>query len=392
MRRPFLCALAVALTALPLLRAQEGEKPMANSTGSKTPSDREKAGLRGPVRSVVEERTSPAWNGSDGPSIPEIRTWNKTEYDRDGRIAATWWRGWSRDKGMDTTKSITRYTYNAAGQLLRRSFETDRKVVCEVVYGYDDKGRLASITNSKEPDNPIAFRYDANGRRTKIAVAKPIDLPEGTNAVSRSAVHLFDDEGSELTSWEGGSTITTYDELDRPIEVQMHDVNGALTGRAVRTYDELGRVSEEKMMMDDPLTMIPAKEKSKLLQESGQAAQALRDQLTQFLGGSEMWSVKYTYDTQGRKIQTLRNTFNHIKEKITTSYNQQGGEAKEISQNTTTGTGTPEGDGTRRGETVYSYQYDASGNWTLKKTATRELPDGVLKDSGDVVTRTVEYY
>jgi len=169
-------------------------------------------------------------------------------------------------------------------------------------------------------------------------------------------------------------------------------VNGALTGRAFRAYDEQGRVLEEKMMMDDPLTMIPAKEQSRLLQESGEAAQALRDQLTQFLGGSEMWSVKYTYDTQGRKIQTLRNTFNHIKEEITISYNRQGDVAKETSQDTTSGTGTPEADGTRRGETVYSYQYDTSGNWTVKKTATRELPDGVLKDSGGAVTRTIEYY
>ena len=385
MRRPFLNALVAALLALPLLHAQDGEKSMANSTGSKTPSDREKAGLRGPVRSVIEERTSPAWNGPDGSSVPEIRTWNKTEYDRDGRITATWWRG------MDA-QSITRHTYNDAGKLLRRSFETDGKIVCEVVYRYDDQGRLQSITDSKEPDNPIAFRYDAQGRKTKLAISKPIDLPEGTTAVSRSAVRLFDDEGSDLTSWEGGSTITTYDESDRPVEVQMHNVNGALTGRAVRTYDEQGRVLEEKMMMDDPLTMIPAKEQSRLLQESGEAAQALRDQLTQFLGGSEMWSVKYTYDTQGRKIQTLRNTFNHIKDEITTSYNQQGDVAKETSQDTTTGTGTPEADGTRKGETIYSYEYDASGNWTLKKTATRELPDGVLKDAGDAVRRIIEYY
>jgi hypothetical protein len=392
MRRPFLCALVVALIALPLLRAQEGEKPMANSTGSKTPSDREKAGLRGPVRSIIEERVSPSWTDAEGKVWPESKMWNKWEYDRDGRLTAFWRRNWSREGGSGRTIWVTRSTYNAAGQLLRRSTEIDARIQSEIVYSYNDKGRLASITNSKEPDNPIAFRYDANGRWSKIAVAKPIDLPEGTNAVSRSMDSLFETESTSAGSWEGGSTITLYDEQDRPTEIQAYDAGGAIASRTVRTYDEQGRVLEEKQTMDDPVKLIPAKDQGKLLQESGQAAQAVRDQLTQFLGGSEMWSVKYTYDTQGRKIQTLRNTFNHIKDVITTSYNQQGDVAKEISQNTTTGTGTPEGDGTRTGETVYFYQYDASGNWTLKKTATRELPDGVLKDSGDVVARTVEYY
>ena len=192
-------------------------------------SDREKNGLRGPVRSAVEERTYPAWTDADGKLSPEFKSWGKTEYDRDGRIAETRFRGSSRDHGFDGTESVTRYSYSPAGQLLRKTMQSNKgDAVGEVIYHYDDQGRLQSITNSKDSKNPIAFHYDANGRKTKVAISKPINLPEGTTAVSRSIQHLFDDQGGMVSSWDGGSTITLYDERDRPIEVQLHDANGAL--------------------------------------------------------------------------------------------------------------------------------------------------------------------
>jgi hypothetical protein len=43
-------------------------------------------------------------------------------------------------------------------------------------------------------------------------------------------------------------------------------------------------------------------------------------------------------------------------------------------------------------ERIYSYEYDSYENWTVKKTSSRELPDGELKDTGEVERRTIEYY
>ena len=359
-----------------------------NSANQKTPSDRDKAGLRGSVRSVIEERTYPASTDAEGKTNPGTDAWNKTEYDRDGRLSATFWRTPAREHGPNALIA-TRYTYNASGQLLKRTVGVDDKIESQTDYDYDDRGRLKSITNSNDPNNPIAFRYDPNGRKTKIAIEKPVELPNGLGAVSSSARRLFEDGNAEMVIREGGSTITQYDELDRPSEIQLHDVNGTLTSRAVRVYDQQGRVTEEKMLMADPLALIP--DLHRAVQDAAEAQQ-LRDQFTTFLGGSEMWSTRYKYDDQGRKILKVQNTFNHIAETVSTIYNDHGDVIKEITLYAATGTGNPATDETRASETVYFYEYDANGNWTRQRTSLREMPDGTPKDLGNEVRRTIDYY
>jgi hypothetical protein len=164
-----------------------------------------------------------------------------------------------------------------------------------------------------------------------------------------------------------------------------------MASRAVRTYNEQGLVIEEKMMMDDPLALVPAKQQKSMLDE-GLTTQQIRDQFAQVLGGSEMWSEKYSYDAQGRKITTTRNTFNHINESVTISYNEHGDAVKEVSQSTTRGTGNPASDETRSSETIYTYEYDTNGNWAVKKRSSRALQDAIFKDPGDETRRTIEYF
>ncbi|HTM18092.1 MAG TPA: hypothetical protein VL135_14360 [Terracidiphilus sp.] len=360
------------------------------SSQHKPPSDREKAALHGPVRSVIEERTYPAWTDAEGEVTPAAQQWNKIEYDRDGRIFATTWRAPARDRRTDSL-TVIRFTRNATGDLLKRTAETDGKVAAETLYEYDDRGRLKSVSNSLDPSNPIAFRYDPSGRKTKIAIKKPVESPQGTTAVSSSMENLFDEEGSSFTNTsEGGSTMTLYDELDRPAEVQFHDVNGALTSRAIRVYDSQGRISEEKMLMADPIAMIPASDR-KAIFDAGNI-QDLRDQMSAFLGGSEMWSVKYEYDDKGRKVLTIQNTFNHIHMTTDTKYNQQGDVASEVTHYEASGTGNPAAEENRSSEIIYTYEYDAQGNWITQRTTSRDLPSGILKDVGAVVKRTIDYY
>ncbi len=359
------------------------------SAGSEPISDRDKAGLHGPVRSVIEERTSPAWTDADGKVYPEFKSWNKTEYDREGRIAVTWFRGSPGEHGSELA---TRYTRNAAGQLLRTTQEANGKTVSEIVYRYDDQGRLQSITNSRDPNNPIAFRYDANGRKQKIAIAQPIDLPSGTGAVSRSVEASFEEAGSAQTLPEGGSAVTLYDERDRPTEIQTRNASGEIVSRTIRTYDDEGHIVEEKQTMDDPLKIIPAGDQKKIFASGDVSPQQLRDKLAEFLGSSEMWSMKYTYDAQGRRSKMIRNVFNHMEEQVETAYNEQGDVVRETHQSTMRGTPDAENDRTDSSETIYSYDYDSYGNWTVKKTSSRSLPDGTFKDSGDEARRTIEYY
>jgi YD repeat-containing protein len=65
---------------------------------------------------------------------------------------------------------------------------------------------------------------------------------------------------------------------------------------------------------------------------------------------------------------------------------------KEVSQPTTSDTGNPAANENQSSETIYAYEYDAYGNWTVKKTSSRTLPDGTFKDVGDEIHRTIEYF
>ncbi|MGA8086001.1 MAG: hypothetical protein WCA10_01765 [Terracidiphilus sp.] len=382
------------LTCSPVV-ALRGQDVGDNATSgqSRQLTDREKNDLRGPVRSVIEERAYLAWTDADGKVFQEFRSWNKTEYDRDGRIAETRFRGSSREHGFDGTESATRYIYSESGQLLRKTTQSSSGEPQEqVVYQYDNQGRLQSITDSRDPNNPIAFRYDANGKKTKIAIAHPFDLPQGPDAISRNVEASFESAGSAATLPEGGSAVTLYDEHDRPTEIQTCNASGKIVSRTLRVYDDRGRIVEEKQTMDDPLKMIPAGDQKKIFASGGIAPQELRDQLAQFLGGSEMWSMKYSYDAQGRRSKMTRTVFNHMEEEVESAYDEHGDVAKEFSQNTVSGTGKAEADGTRSTERNYSYEYDSYGNWTVKKSSSRSLPDGTFMDAGDEMRRTLEYF
>ena len=180
-------------------RSQSDGKTEMTSEDPKPLSDLAKNELRGPVRSVIEETTYATVTDADGKVYPESRSSRKTEYDHKGRIAELRFRGASGEW-------MTRYTYGEAGQLLRATVQNETgKQERETVYQYDEQGRLRSITDSRDPNNSIAFRYDANGRKTKIAIARPVDERQGLGAVSRSMEASFEDAGSAAALPEGGS-------------------------------------------------------------------------------------------------------------------------------------------------------------------------------------------
>jgi hypothetical protein len=364
-----------------------------NEPGSQS-SEREQNGLRGQVRSVEEETIYPAHILGDGSQTPEMKRWSKTEYDRDGRIVAIRNRGSSLGGGIYGTEWVTRYLYSPAGLLLKITAGKEGEPPGETINHYDNQGRLESITDSRRPDNSIVFRYDANGRKTKIAIVQPAAYPAGTGAVSSSFAAFF-----EHPEWvpglplpDGGTAITVYDTNDRATEVQLRDPSGTLVSRAFRVYDDRGNVTEEGQTMEDPLKLIPAKVQSDIFSKSGVSAEDLRDQLTRLLGSTgELYSCRYKYDSMGRLAQTISNMFNHAEDRKEASYNDHGDIAREISQSSQTGTGDEQADGIHSSEVLYSYEYDSIGNWTVKKSTSRSLPDGQPRDPTET-RRTIEYY
>lgn len=309
-------------------------------------SDREQYGLRGPVKSCVEETTYPARTAPDGRQFPEQTSWHETEYDPEGRILV------SRDRTNDYVRA-DHFTYNAAAKLLKYATGGEGEAPYVINYIYDHQGRLTSMTDSSGPDNPVAtFRYDEGGRKTELY---PMRLHYGQKIFFAGSPPQVVTKPHKLQS--EGTTVTTYDESDRPTEVQVLDGHGDLVKQTVRIYDEQGHLAEE------------------ILESWGSWAGDLREQLTKLMAGDQgMPSTSFTYDAQGRVKQTLRQISKH-EDRIENTYNEQGDVASETKRTVRTG-GAGDNLSSADSDVHYSYQYDTHGNWTEKITSVFSAPDG----------------
>jgi YD repeat-containing protein len=201
-------------------------------------SEREQNGLRGLVKTWVDERSFPPVTTGDGTHIAERKESYSTEYDVAGHIVES---RIGESSGQDW---ITRFTYDASGRLLKRVWGKEGEPLQQAIYTYDSNGRLLNIRGPGNTDSS-AFHYDERGRKTKVQVSRPEDYRPNVG-VAGSPFEIAD----QPPNLAGGGTATTiYDENDRPTEVQVRNADGELVTRALRRYDSQGRVSEEKEIM-----------------------------------------------------------------------------------------------------------------------------------------------
>ncbi len=153
-------------------------------------TDRDKAGLRGPVKTVLNSQT---FSGADG---QQFLTSTTTEYAPDGRILE------QRIGDSDGSIWVTSYTYYADGRLLKTvSGKAGSAADSQTTYLYDDASRLVGV---KSGDNvKMSYRYDEKGRKSLIESYDAKPLPPNT----AYAPHW---EGTELgfAPYPGG-TLTT---------------------------------------------------------------------------------------------------------------------------------------------------------------------------------------
>lgn len=354
-----------------------------------TMSDREQRNLRGPVKSSTEENTVPGWTDAEGRTSPEVRWESTSEYDMAGHLLNT------RSRNSDGSQWVTRYAYDPSGRLLKTASGVEGQASTETNYSYDEQGRLQKISGGGRTDNPITFRYDEQGRKSKIEIAGPADYRPGI-AEGGSPFEAAD-RAPNLPG--GGSATTIYDEHDWATEVQVQDSSGELVNRAVRSYDSLGRVLEEKQILDKPETMFPAEVLTQIAEQSGvspdQLQQELRTQLTKLMAGeSGPYSVSNNYDTDGRVSRTNRRIFDEEQE-IETTYNEHGDVASEITRSTglvrEPDPTTPPPRLPSYSEVRYSYKYDDRGNWIEQSTSYRSSPYAAFQSS-TVISRRLTYY
>jgi YD repeat-containing protein len=360
---------------------------------NKTPaiSDREKAGLRGPVRECTEERTTPAFAGH-----PETKYSSTSEYDTEGRVIKT------IVSGQDGSKWISSHIYDVHGQLVKTTSGNADATMVETTYRYDEKGRLSGYASPGAMGSETTrFEYDERGRKTRVVIS---DEPASARGPYGATSFAYSAEGADLyyPAPKGGSVRTLYDENDRPIETQVYVAEGQMLQRLVQSYDAGGRPSETKILLGDPLAMLPAEFKTQVLNEPGGAEEMQRHIAELFGVQGQMFKTSYVYDPEGR-LTEKRIHIGYNEETVTSfAYDGNGNKIREISK-TSGDANPPRNDGgvqsataapdgwAQGSEVTYSYKYDGYGNWTEQAAYSKSRPDGASENAA-ICRRTITYY
>ena len=274
-------------------------------------SDRERDGLRGPVKTVADE-------------------WSTTVFDRDGKILE-----WSGN--------------SSRGRVERK-------------YVYDLAGRLVRISGSNG-DHTDEFRYDEQERKTRIRVV-PARPEQGSRAFCIGAAFDAASEGETLD--DGGIVETTYNEQDQPVDARILDDERMVLFLIIYTYDAAGRLSQEKLTTENlPLPrafrdQIPVEHRAAALEQM-KTQLAEMSQRTGLSGDAER---SYVYDDAGHMVERHMRK-GSIREDITWKYNQRG----DAIEWTRTAGGFPHPTGEISEPSLQcacTYEYDEHGNWTSR--------------------------
>jgi YD repeat-containing protein len=375
-RLHFASILVVVASLAWLARAQQSFQTGALMT------DRGKAGLRGPVETVLNEQT---FSGADGQQFLMSTT---REYAPDGRILE------QRTRNSDGSIWVMSYTYYADGRLLKTvSGKVGSDADSQTSYLYDDARRLVEVESG---DNvKMSYQYDEKGRKSVTESYDSKPLPPHT----AYAAHW---EGTDLgfAPSPGGTLTTSYNEQGVATGADFHDADGTLVGHIVRKFNAEGRVIAEEQVADAPQVNLPEEIRSKLNPEQMKSVGTM-------IAGMQNSVISYSYDAQGRVTERHRSGGVFGELVTVTTYNDHGDKASEC-ETTVMRSDTGPWNLTEAGafvpaekpnppqpplssETQYAYQYDQYGNWTEQTIVSRSQPDEAFRP-GTVIRRKLTYY
>jgi hypothetical protein len=278
-------------------------------------SGRERCGLHGPVKSIIDE-------------------FSTTAFDRDGKILE-----WSGN--------------TSRGRVERK-------------YVYDQAGGLVRISGSNG-DQVDEFCYDERGRKTRIR-----RVPARSNRPAGYGIAAWFDcisEGDTLS--DGGTVETTYNERDQPVEARILDDEGTVLFRIVYSYDADGRLSIEKLTTENPLLpkafrdQIPLEHRAATLEQMKTQIAEI-SQRTGLYGDAER---TYVYNEQGQ-LAERHMRMGPICEDIVRSYNDRG----DVAEQTRGTSGFPHelgGQAEPQMQWRYPHEYDEHGNWKSRAESSR---------------------
>jgi hypothetical protein len=345
-------------------------------------TDRDKAELRGPVKTVLNEQT---FSGADG---QQFRTSTTTEYASDGKILEL------RIGNSDGSIWVTSHNYYADGRLFKTvSGKAGSAADSQTTYLYDDARRLVGV-ESGDHDKAI-YKYDEKGRKSIIE-------NYGSRSRPPSKAYAPHWEGTDLgfAPHPGGTLTTSYNEQGVATGAELRDTEVTLLGHIVRTFDAQGRIIAEEQAADAPQVNLPEEFQSNLNLEQIRSVGAM-------IAGMQDSVLSYSYDAQGRVTERHRSGGVFGEQVTITTYNDHGDKASEretMVMRSDTGpwnlteagafvpTGKPNPpQPPLRSETQYVYQYDQYGNWTEQTIVSRSQPDEAFRP-GTVIRRKLTYY
>ena len=346
-------------------------------------SDRDKTGLKGPVRTVREEHIL---SGADAHLSPTTTT----QYALDGRILERRI-GTPEDSGW-----ITSYIYYPDGRLLKTVFgKTNSPPSSETTYLYDETRRLIGV---KSDGQGQVYQYDDRGQKSVVESYEASPLPPNT----AYAPH-WEDTDLGFRTYLGGTVTTSYNEQEVATGAEFRDTQGKLLGHIVRKFDPEGRIIAEEQFVDAAHdSILPEQMRSQLNPEQIRAVSAFAASM------ENRWNF-YSYDAQGR-VAERRRTGGPLGDEVTvTKYNDFGDKASERTTTVMNPEAGREYSVNEAGimipvgqpqparppamyETQYTYQYDAHGNWTELTTTGRSDPNAPLAPAGFVRRRKLTYY
>lgn len=279
-------------------------------------SDREKAELCGPVKTIADD-------------------WSTTVFDREGKILE--WHG----------NAYHGYT--------------------ERTYFYDQDRRLIRITGSNG-DRVDEFRYDEQGLMTQI---RHIPARPARQNIATGAEIAFEviSEGDALI--DGGTVETSYNERGQPVERRIVDDEGTLLSRILHEYDANGRLGEERLVTENFSLPKALREQIPSEQRAAVLAQLKTEMSSATQGLFANAERNYVYNSEGR-LAERHMRMGPIREDLVWTFGSRG-DLTEWTKRTTTS--FPNELGVQQElqwKCLYSYEYDAHGNW-IRKTETWEV-------------------
>jgi len=257
----------------------------------------------------------------------------------------------------------------------------------ETICSYDDAGRLTAVVDAHYRDE---IQYDADGRKKKVRTVLPRPERENTASGVDFIFEAIERDGGLI----GGGTITTrYDQNDQPIESLVRDAQGELLTRIIHEYDTEGRPVRDSLVRESfewRDSMVSEEQRAQLPHYLQMFRKQMRELLARgpsFFKGAERTHV---YDQQGR-LTELHLTMGSLRQDVTVSYNERGDVVQWVRLQS--GTPLPERVSPRDWSTgqEFAYQYDARGNWIEKKTRTLGKA-GEPASEGAVHRRELTYY